>query len=151
MRVPAEVVLSGDPETRSKAIYREWAQRQSSAAGATRFDALLGLVGLDGDVPAAVRRHLFELGQVRNVMLHRGGLVDREFAAACPWLGAEVGAPLKIGHHRFEEYAFGAMHYVAEIRQRMGAQGDSGRRVATDSAPDREQNGAGDGEGPVKA
>src|SRR5688572_28403932 len=41
--------------------------------GVGRFEVLLESFGLSGAVPESVRRCLFELSQVRNVLVHRRG------------------------------------------------------------------------------
>jgi hypothetical protein len=119
LKVPADIALASDPDGLIRAVYREWELKQGGAAGATQFETTLGLVGLDGAVPPTVGRAVFELGHVRNVLLHRGGIVDAAFVAACPWFDGTLGSEISVTHHRFEEYAYGVMHYVALLRIRI--------------------------------
>jgi hypothetical protein len=119
LKVTADIALAGDPQGLLMAVYREWEAKQSGAAGATQFERILALAGLEGPVPAPVGRAVFELGHVRNVLLHRGGIVDIAFVAACPWVDATPGTEISVTHHRFEEYAFAVMHYVALLRVRI--------------------------------
>jgi len=56
-------------------------ERESAAGlqnGTTRFEVLLRSFGLDGEIPSALGRDVFELGQIRNVVMHRAGLVDQK-------------------------------------------------------------------------
>jgi hypothetical protein len=119
LKVSADLALAGDLDGLVRAVYREWEAKQGSAAGATQFEHILALAGLGGPVPASVGRAVFELGHVRNVLLHRGGIVDAAFVAACPWVDATAGSEIRVTHHRFEEYAFAVMHYVALLRIRI--------------------------------
>lgn len=119
LKVTADVALADDPDGLLKAIYREWEMKQGKTSGATQFEHVLALAGLDGGVPDTIGRSVFELGHVRNVVLHRGGMVDVAFVSACPWFDATLGAELRVTHHRFEEYAYAVLHYVALIRMRV--------------------------------
>lgn len=119
LKVSADIALAGDLDGLVRAVYREWEAKQGSSAGATQFEHVLALAGLDGAVPASVGRAVFELGHVRNVLLHRGGIVDAAFVGACPWVDATAGSEIRVTHHRFEEYAFAVMHYVALLRVRI--------------------------------
>jgi hypothetical protein len=49
-----------------------------------KFESLLALAGLFGNIDAAVKRDLIELGHTRNVLLHRRGIADAKFVQACP-------------------------------------------------------------------
>jgi hypothetical protein len=121
LRIPWAVAAAGDPEALARSVYREVELRRGSTfkGGVTRFEGLLSVVGLGGAVPSDVRKTVFELGQVRNVILHRGGIADRAFVDQCPWMNIAAGTELRISHHRFEEYVFAVMHYVAIVRSRV--------------------------------
>jgi hypothetical protein len=81
--------------------------------GVARFEELMALVGLCGEVDEKLRRSIFELSQVRNVIVHRGGRVDRRFMQACPWVPVKPGDRIMAGMY------FGAVHdYALECIQR---------------------------------
>lgn len=86
--------------------------------GISRFEELLDYVGLGGPIEESVRKDLFEMGHVRNVIVHRGGIADRKLLASCPWLTVKVGEPLKVGHAQFGHYMNAAQTYVLECIQR---------------------------------
>jgi hypothetical protein len=54
----------------------------------TFFAALdeIGLKECDGEKKKYIEHTLTELQQIRNVMVHRGGIVDKRMITACPWL-----------------------------------------------------------------
>jgi len=60
-------------------------------SGINRVETLLAPFGLSGDVPDDIQRDIFEMGQIRNVLVHRGGIADRRFVDCCPWLGTSAG------------------------------------------------------------
>ena len=79
---------------------RNWLEAEFAAGlrnGVERFEVMLKPFGLDGSVPEKLRRDMFEFGQIRNAIVHRGGHVDRQLSNACPWLGFAVGEELPIG------------------------------------------------------
>ncbi len=91
----------------------------SRKRGTTRFESLLGVIGLGGPIDERVRRDIFELQQLRNVLLHRNGVADRRFARDCPWLGLRAGDDVLITHPRFVELNDAVGAYVLEIIQRV--------------------------------
>jgi len=54
--------------------------------GVSRFENLLNPFSLGGPLPDGCAKTLFELQQVRNVVAHRNGIVDRRLKSECPWL-----------------------------------------------------------------
>ncbi len=87
--------------------------------GVGRFEAVLDPIGLGGGITPHVRRVLFELSQVRNVIVHKAGITDQRFVEACPWLNLKSGAPLKVNAQDFHLYTMSSYYYVVEIRYRI--------------------------------
>lgn len=56
----------------------------ADSLGVARFETLLALVELSGAIDEEHRKGLFELQQVRNVIVHRAGIVDRRLREQCP-------------------------------------------------------------------
>lgn len=93
----------------------------SDRIGTGRFEGLLGGVGLSGPVPKAIQRDLFELYQIRNVLAHRRGLVDKKLAEACPWLRLKVGGEICIDHKGYAKYSRAVSAYAALLIHRSAA------------------------------
>jgi len=87
--------------------------------GASRFESLLEIVGLQGPIDEEIRKTLFELSEVRNVLVHRARIADRRLASACPWLGLKAGDSLQISHERYLSYTHAAHAYVHELMVRV--------------------------------
>jgi hypothetical protein len=87
--------------------------------GVTRFERLLAPFGLAGSVDDDVKKALFEMNHVRNVLVHREGIADRRLAEACPWLQVKPGDPVVVRHETFARYAGAAHDYVLELIQRV--------------------------------
>lgn len=90
--------------------------------GVTRFEFLLAPVGLAGPVESEIGKTVFELEQVRHVLIHRRGLADRRFVEACPWLGVEPGRRLEINHPAYCRMSAAVFEYVLAIVQRARGQ-----------------------------
>ena len=89
--------------------------------GVNRFEAMLEPFGLNGEVSEEIKKGVFELGQIRNVLVHRGGYADRTLIDACPWLPFKVGEKIKISRDIYSR-CFGAAHgYILELIIRIAA------------------------------
>ncbi len=88
--------------------------------GVSRFEALLATIGLDGSVPDELRRNLFELQQVRNVLVHRRGIADQRLCKSCPWMKLKSGQPVSVGHKAYDNYVTSVLKYVMELIYRTG-------------------------------
>lgn len=88
--------------------------------GTTRFEALLVPFGLSGEIPEDIKRDIYELGQVRNTIVHRAGVVDRQLLDACPWLGYSFGDEIQVSHAMFGTYMVATHRYVVLVICRVG-------------------------------
>jgi hypothetical protein len=87
--------------------------------GVGRFEALLAPVGIGGNVQDRVQKTLYELSQIRNVIVHKGGKADRRIVEACPWLKIERGEPVHVTDKMFKSYISSAYWYLLEVRGRL--------------------------------
>jgi hypothetical protein len=88
-------------------------------AGLGRFEGLLETFQLNGPVAEECRKRLFELSQVRHVVVHRRGKADRKLVNACPWLQLKPGDQIKISHEMWRQYNGAVGEYVLELIQRV--------------------------------
>ena len=63
----------------------------ASARGIEQFERLLNLCGLGGAIEDWIRKDMLELSQMRNVIVHRGSVVDRKLLRSCPWIALKPG------------------------------------------------------------
>lgn len=87
--------------------------------GVGRFEAPLGYVGLSGGVNDAVRRSLFELSEVRNIVVHKNSSADSRLIENCPWMNLEIGEPIDITREVYEIYVQASLWYLVEMGERM--------------------------------
>jgi len=111
------------PEYQRHAFVADLLERELGAglrAGVARFETLLEPFGLAGAIPKRLRREIFELGQVRNALVHRAGKVDRQLLDACPWLDHKIGDDLHVTGPTLLSYQGAAIAYVKLIICRLG-------------------------------
>ena len=95
----------------------------SLRGGCTRFEALLKPFNLSETVPEELGRTIWELSQVRNSIIHRGGFADNRLIQACPWLNLNHGDEIKISHKTFGRYLHAAAEYMLLLMHRMAGPG----------------------------
>jgi hypothetical protein len=89
------------------------------AGGIERFEILFRLFGMSSALDEAVVRNLLELSAVRNLLIHRRGIVDARFKSQCPWTKVSVGQKWSISHDDYHRYFDAVDLYVFEITQRL--------------------------------
>lgn len=87
--------------------------------GINRFEALLQIFNLDGPFSEEHQKTIFELSQIRHVIVHRSGKVDRKLIEACPWLGYSKGDRVKISNQMWQKYHLASLQYVIAIIERV--------------------------------
>jgi len=117
VRLPSKIVLIEDRSLLIEEIVFELnrATLSSLKAGIGRFDALIGALGIQLNVSADLRRDLFELSKVRNVIVHQFGKADRKFVQECPWLNCKAGERLRLGPDQFQKYNIAVREYCVRI------------------------------------
>lgn len=88
--------------------------------GVTRFESILEPFSLSGSIPDGYAQTLFELQQIRNVIAHRNGRVDRRLKSECPWLKLRLNQPVAITEEMLNKYAEASGTYLVTILYRVG-------------------------------
>ncbi|MDR3714067.1 MAG: hypothetical protein P4L51_14705 [Puia sp.] len=88
--------------------------------GSNRFECLLDPFSLSGQLPEGCSKILFELQQIRNVMAHRNGKVDRRLKADCPWLKLRINQPVLVTSPMLRNYAEASVQFLVELLYRVG-------------------------------
>jgi len=96
----------------------EFQSRSKLGKGVSQFESLLEQFDLSGKVDDDLRRHILELQQVRHVLVHRNGIVDKRLLQACPWIVPGVGKTVFIDHEIYEMYYDAVLKYAFEIGDR---------------------------------
>jgi hypothetical protein len=86
--------------------------------GIGQFDIVLDNLNLGGVLDKTVRTTLFELSQVRNVLVHCNGKADKRLKKNCPWLNTEIGNRVVITPYHYYAYHCAALLYLDELTRR---------------------------------
>jgi hypothetical protein len=121
LRVPFGEFQRLEGEERSRFLVQELSRDRKAdlKGGVTRFEILLDIVGLGGEVRDSLRRDIWEAHQVRNSIAHRTGLVDRRLLTACPWITLRIGEPVPLHAAIHERYEIGIISYAFVIFNRV--------------------------------
>jgi hypothetical protein len=87
--------------------------------GISRFETSLAIFGLSGDIDKEIQKNLFELSNMRNVLVHRRGKADRKFVEACPWLNLTLGEPVTVAAPAFQRYSDSVTEYMLTVFKRV--------------------------------
>jgi len=120
IRGPLIDFASASDSERAEYLLTELKQSTNASLklGVGRFETILNCIGLGGDVDESVRKLLFELSQVRNIIVHKAGKADRKIVESCPWLKLEVGQDVKVNYQYFMSYMGAADWYLLELDRR---------------------------------
>jgi hypothetical protein len=122
IRIPLADFETLDKEDRMRILLRELQRtfRSDQRQGVTGFEAVLGAVGLSGDIKDDVREGIWEMHHARNIIVHRRSCADRSFVAACPKLGLKIGDRIPVTHDLLRRYVECLVGYGIDIIYRIG-------------------------------
>lgn len=89
--------------------------------GLYRFRLLLEPFGLSFKLSNNLERDLIELQNVRNIIVHRNGLVDRRFQDACPWIKQNIGSKIIIDTQQNMAYYLAANAVIVNLIYEVGS------------------------------
>jgi hypothetical protein len=88
--------------------------------GIGRFEALFEALGFAGFVAPSIRKALLELYELRNVIVHKMGKMDKQCKTRCPWLSFDVGEAVRVSHMQYRAHHNASLWYLIELDQRWG-------------------------------
>lgn len=95
--------------------------KASLQRGVGRFEALLNPLGIGGGVDPLVAKAFVDLSETRHVIVHRGGIADKQLLSRCPWAKTPLGQKLEVTKRQFAWHACAADWYVVELDARIEA------------------------------
>lgn len=121
IRLPVTEYEFSQREDRMRKILEEIKRSTNSSLrqGADQFECLLRSIGLDGPVADELRRTIFEMSQIRNVIVHRASNIDKRLADSCPWLNLRAGEKLRLKFEDSARYATAAGDYAITVIRRI--------------------------------
>jgi hypothetical protein len=92
--------------------------------GFQRFEKYLQVAGLDGlsmrnQIEKTYQRDITEHAQIRNLIVHKSGVVDSFFILQCPWLKVNVGEKIKLNLDDLNRYFMANAAYMKNLLRRI--------------------------------
>ena len=118
---PLMQFIAASPAEQAEILFAKLLQKRGQRFaydGIGGFQLVLKEVGLGGPVHDAVRACLYELYHVRNLVLHRNGVVDKKFKESGLGFDVEIGQEIMLTHARFSRYGAACAWYVLETLRR---------------------------------
>jgi hypothetical protein len=121
VRIPLAEFEMLEREDRMRVVVDELerALRSQYKSGIERFEGLFANFGLSSEVSPEVRKTLFEMFHIRNVIAHRNLIAERRLVAACPWLPYRPGETIKLPLNRFLDYYEALSKYLEVLSGRV--------------------------------
>jgi hypothetical protein len=66
-------------------------QRSQYQYGTGSFEHVLNQFQLSGKVDPRIKQTIWEMLNIRNVIIHRGSVADRRLVEGCPWMELKIG------------------------------------------------------------
>ncbi|SRX76323.1 hypothetical protein [Aequorivita antarctica] len=106
---------------RYDSIYRHYEFKVSSGKGygIKRFEAILRPFGYDWESRDITCEKINELAQVRNLLLHRNGVVDSSFIEKCPWLKFSQREKINVSYEMYLSYFRAITDFAVCLRHRI--------------------------------
>jgi hypothetical protein len=110
-----------DKESRMHYLVQECSRTTNAVLkpGVSRFETLLESIGLSGSVDDSIKRDIYEMQQVRNLIVHKSSVVDKRFVDACPWLKASIGEKYTVSYRDYKRYVESLSRYMYVIIDRL--------------------------------
>lgn len=96
----------------------EFQSKSKLGVGIGRFEPILEQLGLSGKVDDKTKKNILELQQVRHVLVHRNGIVDKRLAEMCPWVVPDPGETIFIDSEIYSMYFEAVVNYANKIADR---------------------------------
>ncbi len=91
----------------------------SRKPGTTSFDHVLNQFQLSGDVDPGIKQTIWEMYNVRNVIVHRASVVDRRLVDGCPWMGLKIGQLVVVTNPMLKGYADALSGYIHSLLEQL--------------------------------
>jgi uncharacterized protein YutE (UPF0331/DUF86 family) len=110
-----------DEKEKARLIYRaiEEKARSKYMPGIARYEKIMNIFGLGGSVEDSIKDDLYEMNNVRNIIVHSSAIADRQLVESCPRLNVKLGEKVKIKHSNYVRYKAAMSDYMIKIIYRI--------------------------------
>lgn len=127
IRVPLSTFEALDKEERIRFLLEEVERALGGGVGqgVESFERLLRVFELSGPIDDGVKKTLWEMNHIRNVIVHRDSRADARLLKACPWLPFKVGDRVLINYQKYGPYSDAVFEYLKVFARRLANRYDS--------------------------
>jgi hypothetical protein len=140
IRVPYAEFEALEKEERIRRLIDELQRSQGFGRkqGTDGFEMLLEQVKLIGSIPPEIKKTIWQLHHVRNVIVHRASLADGRLVRSCPWMNLKVGDRVTVSHAALIEYGNALAEYTHTIATRLAEHYEVDMKARLDQQEKRE-------------
>lgn len=99
----------------AKITIQSWERSLDNSETMARQLNMLSAFDINVDLTEQVSRTLSEMGALRDVILHNGGVIDERFQTRCPWLHHTVGEHIVINADVLGRYFDAASEFATQL------------------------------------
>jgi hypothetical protein len=127
LSIPFSVYHRLDEESRIQALYKIFVAHapDTKSQGINRFEAILMPLGISGVVDGEIKRAIYELHLLRNLIAHQRGQVDLKFIETDFGKSYKLGDKVYIYDRQFRNYCAATMEYAYAILDRIKKYGNA--------------------------
>jgi hypothetical protein len=120
LRIPLAEFELLDKEQRMRLLIGDLGRNSTFGRkqGVDGFEGMLAAVSLDGVIDDDIKKTIWEMHHVRNVIVHRVSLADRRLVKNCSWMGLRIGDKVVVTHESLGSYGEALAKYVLIIVER---------------------------------
>jgi hypothetical protein len=120
IRIPLAEFEVLDKEQRMRVLITELSRNSAGGRkqGLAGFEAILASVHLDGAVDETIKKTIWEMHHVRNVIVHRGSLADKRLVDNCPWMDLKIAKKVTVSHQMLAQYGEALARYIVLLLKR---------------------------------
>jgi hypothetical protein len=121
IKIPLAEYVQMSQDDMLRRIVRDAAQasKASLQSGRSRLEAVLEMFDLAGPTEASTSTKLFEMHQIRNVIIHRRSIADDRFVRHCAHLGYKRCDKVALTPKTVFEYVQAIVNYVTSLIQHL--------------------------------
>jgi hypothetical protein len=102
-------------EADARTLRRKWEAALDESGALDRALKMLAVFDLKIEISEDSKQKLSEMAEIRNVLLHRGGIVDTWFVTKCSWLNLNAGDELIIDEAKLAKFNEAALEFARAL------------------------------------
>jgi hypothetical protein len=102
-------------EERARFILKRLEEDHCRGTGIDRYIKLLGIFKIKISIGIRAKNQLFELHNIRNVIVHKRGIADQRLVESCPGKKFKKGKQIKISSADFHKYTKAVLQFATSL------------------------------------